>query len=232
MTKGGVILPAPDRRQLLIGGALLAAAAAVSWLRPSRAGAPLPAEGLERWIPLRIGAYHYASSTALVIPAREEMAAGSIDHLITRIYVAAGLPPVMMLVAYERAQDAALALHRPEACYPSAGYNISGRALVSLSGVTGEQAVVLSAERGEQHEQIYTWMRIGRNFPTSGLQEKLAIMTSNLRGFLPDGVLVRLSVRSNDRAASIRQMEAFNAALLEAAGEAGRAALLGQDRQA
>ena len=228
MTKAGAFPTTPDRRQVVIGGILLAAAATVPLLRPSHGGAALSDDGLERWIPTRIRAYHYAGSSGLVVPAQEEMAARSIDHLVTRIYAAPDLPPVMMLVAYERAQDVGLALHRPEACYPSAGYHMAGRALVPLSGVAGERAVALSAERGDQHEQIYTWMRIGSRFPTSALQEKMAIITSNLRGYLPDGVLVRLSVRSTDRAGSIRQMMAFNAALLDAMRARGRAALLGE----
>jgi EpsI family protein len=217
-----------DRRQVVLGGAMLAAAATASLLRPARTVERLLPGAMSATVPLSIGGYRYASSTGLIV-ADKGSASATYDQVLTRIYVAPDAPAIMMLIAYGGAQDTGLALHRPEACYPSAGYRLGERAESDLSGVPGAAAVALTAARGDQVEQIYYWTRIGRRFPASSVQQKLAVFAANVRGVLPDGVLVRLSVRSTDRAAAITQMRAFNEALLGAVGSAGRRLLLGAD---
>jgi EpsI family protein len=218
----------PDRRQVLLGGALTAAAGSAAWLRPRRTTVLLPDGALEKSVPLQLGDYHYASSTGLILPDSDQTT-GIYDQVLTRVYVAPDAAPMMLLIAYGSAQDAGLAVHRPEACYPSAGYTISARSTVELRGVSGREATVLSASRGDRIEQIYFWMRIGERFPTSPIDEKSAVFAANLRGVMPDGVLVRLSVRSTNARGALDQMMAFNAMLLGTGDRMGRAMLLGED---
>ncbi|MDD1453123.1 EpsI family protein [Sphingomonas sp. H160509] len=219
----------PDRRQLLLGGALTAAAGAAAWLRPRRTTVLPPDGALEKSVPLQLGDYRYASSTGLILPDSDQTS-GVYDQVLTRVYVAPDAAPIMLLIAYGSAQDAGLAVHRPEACYPSAGYTIGTQSTVNLRGMRGRKATALSASRGDRIEQIYFWMRIGERFPTSPIDEKAAVFAANLRGVMPDGVLVRLSVRSTDASGALDQMMAFNAMLLGIDDRMGRTVLLGQDR--
>ena len=218
-----------DRRQLLFGALLVGAAAAAAALRPRRTVAVLEGKRLEGAIPDRVGPYLYVSSTGLIVPDESEASERLYDDVLTRIYIADGLPPMMLLIAYGSAQDASMALHRPEGCYPSAGFEVGPATPVPLAGLPGEtpRATVLTAARGDRVEQVYFWTRIGEYFPVSPLEEKLDVLRNNLRGVLPDGVLVRLSVRSSDRAAALQQMLAFNRMLIEGLGRTGRALLLG-----
>lgn len=218
--------PAPDRRQVLLGGALIAATATAAVLRPRRTIEVQNGRQLDAIVPLTIGDYRYASSSGLILPDVDQTK-GIYDQVMTRIYVAGTAAPMMLLIAYGSAQDAGLAVHRPEACYPSSGYAIGDRADAALSGVPGRTATVLTAARGDRVEQVYFWTRIGRRFPTSSMEEKWAVFSENLGGVLPDGVLVRLSVRSTDRLSAVAQMMTFNALLLQAGGDAGRRLLLG-----
>ena len=213
------------RRELLFGGALFAALGAGAAVRPRRMAPPLLPDTLARGVPLRIAGYRFAGSSGLVLP--DEDRGGIYDQVLTRIYVAPSVPPMMLLVAYGSRQDGGLALHRPEVCYPAAGYRLLDREAVPFPAGT---ATLLTASKAGEAEQIYYWSRIGSAFPASRAQEKWAVISANLRGTLPDGVLVRLSVRSNDRVAALAQMAAFDCAMLASLRPAARALLLGAGR--
>jgi EpsI family protein len=222
-----------DRRQFVLGGALLAASGAALALRPGKSAEMLPRGALRRLIPRTIGRYRFATSTGLVVPEIDGRV-GIYDQVLTRIYVADGLPSIMLLIAYGSAQDAGLAVHRPEACYPSAGYTISRTSRVGLSGVDGaaSAATFLSARRDDHVEQIYFWTRIGAAFPATPLRQQIDVLTANLRGETPDGILVRLSVLSTDPLAALPILQAFNEGLLGAVGPEGRNLLLGRNDRA
>jgi len=210
------MLARPDRRQVVLGGMLLTAGAGAAILRAqqrSNRGADI---SLNRVVPRQIGPYRFASATGLIVPSREETSTPIYDDVLTRVYVADKLLPLMLLIAYGSAQNADLALHRPEACYPSAGYQLGRASLLSLAGVPGEMASALTATRSGHDEQLYYWSRIGRSFPATRFQEKWAVLRANLWNEKPDGVLVRLSIRSPDREAAMKQMMAFNHMLLTA----------------
>lgn len=214
----------------MLGGTLLAASGAAFWLAPVQGIANAAEGALERAIPRRIGVYRFATTTGLVLPDEERTRV--YDQVLTRIYIADGLPAIMLLIAYGSAQDAGLAVHRPESCYPSAGYSVSQTKPAQLAGLSGARgtATYLSAERGDRVEQIYYWTRVGDRFPDSPAREKMDVLTANLRGTMPDGVLVRLSMLSREPEAALPQLEAFNRTLIEAVGPAGRRMLLGPGR--
>ena len=169
-----------------------------------------------------------------MLPDAGETSQRIYDQVITRIYIAAGRVPVMLVVAYGAAQDAGLALHRPDACYPAAGYRIAAArqvdAVPSLSSIAPARAIpatLLTATREDQVEQVLFWTRIGDRFPTSALAEKLDVLRANLSGARPDGVLVRVSVRDPDRATALGEMRHFVATMLAALDPVARARLAG-----
>ena len=221
------VVPRPDRRQLILGTALLATAGLANALRPT--DAPAATIDLMRAIPLVLGPYRYDSAIALVLPDAGETSQRIYDQVLTRSYVAAGRPPVMLVIAYGAAQDTGLALHRPDACYPAAGYRIEAtRAVQARPGeAAATPATLLTATRQDRVEQVLYWTRIGDRFPTSALAEKLDILRANLSGDRPDGVLVRLSVEDGDPAAALAQLQRFVATLLATIGPAARAKLVG-----
>jgi EpsI family protein len=208
---------------------LLAASGAAFALAPVQAGLDMAEGALEGAIPRRIGDYRFATTTGLVLPDEER--ARAYDQVLTRIYIAEGRPSVMLAIAYGSAQDAGLAVHRPEACYPSAGYSVTRPQPTALAGLSmnGKAATFLSAERGDRAEQIYYWTRVGDRFPTSPAEEKVEVLAANLRGTMPDGVLVRLSMLSREPEWALEQLQAFNRTMLDGLGAEGRAILLGPD---
>jgi EpsI family protein len=205
-----------DRRQFVLGGALLATVAASLALKPKRIRSPLAPGMLDRAVPTTIGPYHFVSDNGLVLPPQDEITERIYDQVLTRVYQADGLPAMMLLVAYGSAQDYTLQAHLPEVCYPSSGYTLTAleRVPIALHPGGTETATFLSAERPDRTEQVLYWMRIGDRFPATLTQERLAVMGANLMGTLPDGILVRLSTIAPDAAAALPQLKAFNQALL------------------
>lgn len=219
-----------NRRQFLLGGSLVLASAGALALKPGKATVDVPPGDLETLIPKRIGAYAFVSSSGLVLPVEGELSQRVYNQVLTRIYHAPGLPPVMLVIAHGIARDAGLSVHRPESCYPAAGYAISDVAPAELTGAGragNRQAVLLSARRAEQTEEVYFWTRVGDVFPQTSLDLGIAVMKANLQGRLPDGILVRLSVVSDNRQAALRQMQRFNNDMLRVLNRRGQEVILG-----
>jgi EpsI family protein len=223
-------LERPDRRQFLWGGLLLAGAAAAVALEPRRIVAALTEGALDRAVPETIGPWHFATQSGLVLPPQDDLSQRIYDQVLTRVYAAAGLPDIMLLIAYGSMQDAGLQLHRPETCYPGAGYTMgqSSREAISGLGNLGARATYISATKSDRTEQVYYWTRIGSEYPVTTWEEKAAILRENLHRERPDGILVRLSAISPVRNAVLPAIQQFNAAMISGLRKDGRRILLGQ----
>jgi EpsI family protein len=224
-----VAVSRPDRRQLLLGGGMLLATGAALGLQPRRMVQRLAPNTLERAVPTTIGGWRFLTASGLVLPPQDEMTLQLYDQVLTRVYTSDGLPPVMLLIAYGSAQDYTLQAHLPEVCYPSSGYTVSRieRVGVALKPGVSSLATFLTAEKPDRVEQVFYWLRIGQRFPATLSQERMAVIEANLRGVLPDGVLVRLSTIGDSRAAALAELGRFNTQLLAALSGEGRSLLIG-----
>ena len=235
MTASAPPLPsgALDRRQFVIGGALLAAAAATVALKPQRVVAPLDPGALDAAVPKRIGPYNFLTASGLVLPPQDELTEQIYDQVLTRVYTADGLLPMMLLIAYGSAQDYTLQAHLPEVCYPSSGYTLTDldRVPVTLRGDAGRTATFLTAERSGTIEQVLYWVRIGQHYPSSLTEERLAVLRANLVRTLPDGILVRISALAPSRQEALPQMEAFNQLLVQSINPLGQRLFFGPASQ-
>lgn len=203
-------------RSLAVGGAFAVTAAAAFAATPRRAEHRLARQKLGQLIPLRIGAWRYATSEGVVVPSEEGPVDGY-DQVLTRVYDADGLPSIMLLIAYGSTQGGSLQLHRPETCYPGQGFKMSGFSDIALQPAPGEQvaARTFTATRDDRIERLVYWTRIAGSFPRSTADEYRAIIGSVLHGVVPDGILVRVSTIGPDIARSDRALAAFSAALID-----------------
>jgi EpsI family protein len=217
-----------DRRRFLLGSAMLVASGAALALRPRQSDTSFPAN-MGALIPDAIGNYRLSGVDGLVLPPEEDDPAATYTSVTTRVYAAPGLPPVMLMVAGGLAQDAGLAVHRPEQCYPAAGFDIlqTGRTQLSMPRPQPMPASYMIARRASRTEQIVFWIRIGSEFPVDPASQRLATIRRNLDGELPAGVLVRYSVLSDDRTSALAQIDAFHRAFIGSLSPAGRRGLLG-----
>jgi EpsI family protein len=135
----------------------------------------------------------------------------------------------MLLVAFGGVQSGNAQLHRPEVCYPAAGFDLDGwqDLALPLSG-RGVSARAVTASAPGRIEQILYWTRIGRDFPTSSLAQRWSILRHSLRGSLPDGTLVRISTIDPDRGRALKSLRTFAASLLQSGTPQLRELLVGK----
>jgi EpsI family protein len=216
------------RRQFMIGGAALLTAGAGLALVPRGAARTVAPSMLEAAIPMTLGGWGPVSTNDFILPLEDEGVEGVYGDILTRAYANAQGAVVMLVVAYVGGQTGTILVHRPEACYPANGYKLSNRAELKIADPASEfafPAVCYTATSYERTEQLLYWTRIGKYFPVDWISEQLALVRSNLSGQLPDGVLVRASVISDDPVGSRAVLLNFAKALSERVTTVGRAVL-------
>lgn len=220
-----------NRRDLLIGGTLLAGAGAAAALTPRQRLNLLGDAKLETAIPTRFAGWKELTSTALVLPKPSpgSLADRLYDQTVSRVYESDSDVPVMMVVAYGSTQSDQLQLHRPEVCYTAVGFEISDSRRIDIPvGAAKIPARALLASTQDRREPILYWTRIGDSLPTSGGEQRQMKLEHELRGLIADGVLVRLSTVVPDGVDAIAGLERFARALIAAVPPAVRPALVGR----
>ncbi|MDP1598215.1 exosortase-associated protein EpsI, V-type [Phenylobacterium sp.] len=219
------------RRDLLIGGACVAAAGAAYALTPRKRLVLLNGGKLADAIPLTFGDWSAENSDGLVQPKAEgDLASTLYSEMVGRIYHQASTgAAVMMLIAYGDTQSDMLQLHRPEACYPAVGFNLiaSVPAKLKLHG-GGEVPVrrVVAKAQGRQENIVY-WARMGEYLPASGGEQRQVRLQTAMAGYVPDGGLIRFSVVGDDTEAAFKLLDDFIPELLAAVPANKRPALVG-----
>jgi EpsI family protein len=135
----------------------------------------------------------------------------------------------MLLLAYGSTQGGSLQLHRPETCYPGQGFKLSEFQDVDM--VLGHAKQVnlrkFTARRDDRKERVMYWTRIGDFFPLSSFSEYRAVISSVARGIVPDGILMRVSVRGTDITIDDDLLRQFIRDLIAALPPLGQTLLLG-----
>ena len=222
--------PGMGRRDVLLGGALLVTAGVALARMPRTRVIAVPGS-VEHVLPMAFGSWRAVTDPALVMPPDDERAAAAVyEDQISRTYAAGdGVAPVMLLIAYARRQSGMLMVHRPESCYPGSGFTITDdrEVKIPLGAGVAPGGRFLSTQRQERIEQVLYWTRLGDSFPVDWDEERSNLARQNLRGLLPDGALIRLSMISPDPAGALVTLTRFASTLFAASGRDGRALLAG-----
>ena len=185
-----------NRRDVLLGGSLLSAAGIAAALTPRNRLVLLGDRKLDAVIPMQIDDWKYVPSDAFVLPKSPGSLADRLySQTVTRLYASPTRPPIMLVIAYGEVQNDLLQLHRPETCYAAVGYTISASRISTVE--LAPQALLpvreLTAQSESRTEQICYWTRIGDDLPTDGREQRRVKLQQQMRGYLSDGVLVRIS---------------------------------------
>lgn len=231
---------ATDRRRLLMGGAMLGVAGLGELLYPRRHVAPITASQFEAFFPSHIGGWTYSAASGLILPPQDQLSKELYEQLLTRVYtfedeaaISEGtvdpLDSVMLLVAYSSMQEGRLHVHRPEVCYPAAGFTILDTREVSVPIGGGQKlpARFLVAQREARLENVIYWTRVGNNFPTRWVEQRVDMAIENVRGMIPDGLLGRISLVGSDPQAAFERLDLFLRSMLGAMKPPGRKMLIG-----
>lgn len=218
-----------NRRDLMIGGACLAAAASAEAMRPRNRMSLLHGTKLEAIIPRRFGDWRERPAEGLVTPQSEDaLAAKLYTQSVGRFYERGDGALVMMLIAYGDTQSDSLQLHRPEVCYPAFGFTITSNeeALYPLAPGVGVPGRNLTATSPGRDEYISYWTRIGEYLPTSNREQRTAKLRQAFAGIVPDGVLVRLSSVGSEPDRGFALNAVFAGDLVRAVAPSARPALI------
>ncbi|QKS01995.1 EpsI family protein [Sphingomonas sp. CL5.1] len=215
---------------MLLGGALLATAAAGFALMPRRVEKLLGDAKLDKLVPENFAGWRYQAASGLVLPPADQLRDKIYSQFVTRAYTRADGAAVMLLIAYSGAQDGTIQVHRPEICYPASGYKltqIAGHETPLAPGLTIPSRYIV-AEADLRREQLIYWTRVGDYFPAKWSAQRLAVIKENFSGVIPDGVLVRMSAVGADDARGL--LDSFARDLYAAVGPRLRQVLVGLDR--
>ncbi len=222
----------PSRRDVLMGGALLASAGTAAALVPRDRLVLMP-EGheLEQMVPQKIGLWTHVPSPGIVLPRTEgSLSAKIYGEVLSRIYYAQDRLPVILVIAYGPVQNDLLQLHRPEVCYSAVGFDISEtvqRPLMMGRGVAlpARQLVARSESRTET---ISYWTRVGDDLPTNGTEQRMVKLRQQWDGYIADGILVRMSCAVPPDAKVLDQLSEFARLLVSSVPAIDRPALIGR----
>jgi EpsI family protein len=208
--------PITDRRKFLLALLFGSAAAIAAWRQPNRRLDRLGSKKLEDLVPKTIGRWNYVAASGLVVPPNDQLADTLYSQVLTRVYWDGQNSPMMLLIAQSSDQTGFLQVHRPETCYTASGYRISSvfRHPIAL-GTKVLAANGMEATANGPTEHVIYWTRVGDRIPPNWTQQKLAVAEQNLRGVVPDAILVRVSMVGEDAMATKSQIDEFVRAMLK-----------------
>lgn len=218
------------RRHALMGIVCMGAAGAALALKPRRRLSLAGSVKLDQIIPRRFAGWTEQPSNALIRPDDEDdLAARLYSQVVGRVYAHSSGAAVMLLIAYGDTQNDLLQLHRPEVCYPAFGFQVedSRKVAIPLASAVSLPARGLTATSTQRTEQILYWTRIGEHLPTDNREQRMAKLEDQFAGIIPDGVLVRLSLVSDNAAEALAINRRFASDMIYAIPAANRAMLIG-----
>ena len=221
-----------SRRNLLIGIALAGASGIAFTRQPAVANPVVPKKLFEAWVPRRFGRWDTVSQSGVVLPPPDALSDRLYDNLVTRVYAAPNLPPVMLLLAYNNAQDGVLQVHRPEFCYPVGGFELSEtRDIMLKADGQAVPANIFTATAPNRVEQVAYFTRLGAAYPRKWSEQRLAVMRANLAGDIPDGMMMRVSALGIDQDEAQALLGDFSRQFIESANPRLQRLLLGADSE-
>ena len=203
------------RRKFALGLAFASVAGIAAARQPTKNVDYLGKNKLDKILPEKLGKWTFVSSSGLVVPPEDQLSQALYSQLLTRVYTTESGAPIMLLVAQSASQTGILQIHRPEFCYTAGGYDLSPSTPHAVNlGRSTLPALSISASILGKTEQIVYWTRIGEHLPLSWRQQRMAVAMDNLRGIIPDAVMVRVSTYGNDKAAALADVDDFIRAMI------------------
>lgn len=200
-----------NRRHFVIGALMAGVSAGAYAALPKPRYPAIDNRKFESWIPQKVGPWTLESVSGVVLPPPDAMADRLYDNLVTRVYEMPDGPSVMMLIAYNNKQDGVLQLHRPEICYPAGGFTLTQTQPVTLALSPGHEipASAFTATSDRRTEQVLYWTRLGDSFPRTWIDQRISVIAANVRGDIPDGAMMRVSLFGQDQRESLDVLRRF-----------------------
>ena len=152
-----------------------------------------------------------SAANMMVSPDLQQKLDEFYSDLYTETFVDTRGYPIMVSVAYGETQSDQLRVHSPEVCYPAQGFTIVSRKNDTVALPDGRTLPVVRLVTKNQNrvEPVTYWITIGTEVANRGLNRKFAQLRYGLEGFIPDGLLFRVSSVDRDIEASFKKQDEF-----------------------
>ena len=222
------------RRDLLIGTICLGASVSAFALKPRHHVSLLGSRRLADITPRQVPGWNSRDVNDLVASSTPDSLVQKLyGEVVERVYHNDSTgDEIMLLLAHGDSQTNDLQVHRPEACYPAFGFEVSDDRRVDLPIANRASLPVrqLVAKAVGATENVVYWVRLGDMVPVSGQEQRIDRIETAMRGVIADGLLARFSVASELSADSFSLIERFIPSFLLAVDPPGRAVFIGPTR--
>lgn len=208
-------------RALIMASLMAASSVGASRLVPElRLADTRKTEHIAHLIPISIDGWQRIEvSTGIVNPQAQELSQQIYAETITQIYQDKNGYRIMLSIAYGKEQQESMQVHKPEICYPAQGFQIKTIRNDSVDTPQGSINVRrLDTQMGlARQEPVTYWITLGDKVVTQGNAKKIEEIRYAMKGYIADGMLVRVSSIDPDPVkAFVRQdqfIRAFTAAM-------------------
>ena len=221
-------------RQALLASLCLLAAVGAYLLTPRQLLADLEPVNLEQMVPQQFANWRALPQNDDVItsPEQEAVIKAVYAQTLSRVYGDEHGNRVMLAIAYTRDQsdNAGTQSHRPEICYPAQGFQIRSKQTGPLNRDPAAGAAVrMVAVNGRRIEPLTYWLMIGHDRAVSHWDVKRWQIAYGLHDQIPDGLIFRVSVISDDIEQGFAVQQAFLQQLFSALSPVALRRLAGVD---
>ena len=175
---------------------------------------------LDAMIPLSFGDWQEEKQNAVLVidPQQQETLDRIYTQTLSRTYVDKKGYRIMLSIAYGNDQRDGMQTHYPEVCYPAQGFHVNSKKSSVLQIFGGNLPItqietMLGASR---YEPVTYWTMVGDVPVLSGTEKKVAEMRYGLQGYIPDGLLFRVSSIDQDSQSAFMKQEIFIVNILSA----------------
>lgn len=172
-----------------------------------------PKVGLEAMFPKSFGPWQtdIKMPTLLVSPDQQTLIQKLYSETLSRTYINTHTGErIMLSVAYGTDQSEGTKAHLPEVCYPAQGFQVLSK---QKSQIMADQHTLpvqqLLTRLGNRTEPVTYWVVVGEHIALTSPQQKWEQLNYSTRGYIPDGMLVRVSNIDTDSASSYRLHQEF-----------------------
>jgi len=209
-------VPTVNVRRLQWLGLVMVLASVLAWaMTPTKPWAGrVVAARYESFFPSEFGDWQLAreQATAVVNPQQQETLDAIYDEVVSKVYVQRSSGRrVMVSLAYGNNQSRATQVHKPEVCYPAQGFELMSmrKDLLQTSQPTPLPVMRVVAKMGRRVEPLTYWIRAGDRVVRGAIEQNLARISLGLRGYIPDGLLFRVSEINPDATSSFALQDRF-----------------------
>jgi EpsI family protein len=189
-----------------------------------------PKVELAQLIPTTFGDWREVkqSSGQIINPQQTALLEKLYSQTLSRSYVNSEGVVVMLSIAYGANQSDGVALHYPEVCYPAQGFQLQTNKPATIVTPYGSIDVrQLMTRLGQRNEPVTYWSTLGDSVVRGGLNTKFKQLDYGLNGFIPDGLIFRVSTINSDSTKGYSDQAGFIRALMNVLAPESRKRLAG-----